>query len=52
MNVLKKAAAEEDGQGFAEYAFIFLLVVLVVMGTLTPVGAAIEGLCQQVVAVF
>jgi len=40
----------EEGQGLVEYALIILLVSVVLVGTLSLFGTALNGLYQQGVA--
>ena len=42
--------ALEKGQGLIEYAFIIVLIALVVIGTLALLGPAIETTYQQIIA--
>jgi Flp pilus assembly pilin Flp len=46
------ALETEDGQGFAEYALIFALVVIVAAATLGPLGTTIAAQFTAVVGAF
>ena len=52
MDSFKNVITDEEGQGFAEYAFILLFVVIIVIVVLAPVGNAIAKLLQEVVDAF
>jgi pilus assembly protein Flp/PilA len=40
----------EEGQGLVEYALIILLVAVAVVGALTALGGALNGLYSQAVS--
>lgn len=46
--MLKKLAAEEKGQGLAEYGLILALVALVVVGALYALGGGLDGIFQRI----
>lgn len=40
----------EDGQGLVEYAFIILLIALIVIAVLTLIGPAVGNMYSSIVA--
>jgi len=46
--LLRKLAADEEGQSLTEYALILTLVAVVVAGVLTLLGKNVEVLYQRV----
>lgn len=49
INLIKKMARNEKGQGMVEYGLIIALIAVVVVVALTPLGNAIKGLFEGLV---
>ncbi|MDD3269406.1 MAG: Flp family type IVb pilin [Syntrophomonadaceae bacterium] len=48
LNLIKKLACEEDGQGMAEYGLILAGIAVVVMVAITALGGRLTGLFNSI----
>ena len=46
--ILRKLAREEEGATAIEYAFIAMLIAMVIIGGATSIGTSLQGIFQSV----
>ena len=50
MEMLRRISKNRKGQGMVEYGLIIALIAVVVIVALTPLGGAVKGLFQGLIA--